>query len=78
MGLERADGISERLMADMTPEEKLFYERCTVCHSPRDPGHYTQLQWKATLPSMFERAGMGEAEMKAIESFLMERAADAN
>lgn len=78
MGLDRAYGIADRLMADMTPEEKLFYETCTVCHSPRDPGHYTKLQWKATLPAMFERAGVEEAEMKAIEAFLLERAADAH
>ena len=77
LGLERVDAIFETIMADMSPEEKLFYERCTVCHAPREPSHYTQLQWKAVLPSMFERAGLEDAEMATVEAFLMERAADA-
>jgi len=77
LGLERVDGIFESIMADMLPEEKLFYERCTVCHAPREPSHYTQLQWKAVLPSMFERAGLDDVEMATVEAFLMDRAADA-
>jgi len=77
MRLDRIDGVTERLMADMSPEERLFYERCTVCHSPREPGHYTRLQWKGILPSMFERSGLEDAEMATIEAWLMERAADA-
>ncbi|MDU8929346.1 molybdopterin-dependent oxidoreductase [Alisedimentitalea sp. MJ-SS2] len=78
MGLDRIEGVAERLMADMTPDERLFYERCTVCHAPREPSHYTKLQWKGILPSMFERAGLEEAEMATVEAFLMERAADAH
>ncbi|PLX38237.1 MAG: trimethylamine-N-oxide reductase [Hyphomicrobiales bacterium] len=77
LGLGRVEGIFEHIMADMTPEEKLFYERCTVCHAPREPSHYTQLQWKAVLPSMFERAGLDDAERATVETFLMARAADA-
>ena len=77
LGLERVDAIFEHIMADMTPDEKLFYERCTVCHAPREPSHYTQLQWKAVLPSMFERAGLDDAERATVEAFLMARAADA-
>jgi trimethylamine-N-oxide reductase (cytochrome c) len=77
MGLGRIEGVAERLMASMSPEERLFYERCTVCHSPREPSHYTRLQWKGILPSMFERAGLDEGEMATVTAFLMERAADA-
>jgi trimethylamine-N-oxide reductase (cytochrome c) len=77
LGLDRVDAIFEHIMADMGPDEKLFYERCTVCHAPREPSHYTQLQWKAVLPSMFERAGLDDAQRATVEAFLMTRAADA-
>ena len=77
LGLERVDAIFESIMADMSPEEHLFYERCTVCHAPREPSHYTQLQWQAVLPSMFERAGLDDVEQETVRNFLMARAADA-
>ncbi len=64
-------------MADLSPAERLFYERCTICHAPREPAHYTKLQWKGITPSMFERAGVDETEAATIMEFLMENAADA-
>ncbi|MBP9184903.1 MAG: molybdopterin-dependent oxidoreductase, partial [Fuscovulum sp.] len=77
LALDRLDGVIEALYADMSPGEKLFYERCTVCHGPRDVGAFTQLQWKAITPSMFPRAGLEEAEAALIMDFLMANASDA-
>jgi trimethylamine-N-oxide reductase (cytochrome c) len=77
VGLERIEGVTERLMASMEPDERLFYASCTVCHAPRVPSHYTQLQWKGILPSMFERAGLNDQEQNAVTDFLMKNASDA-
>lgn len=77
LALDRLDSVIEALYAEMGPGEKLFYERCTVCHGPRDVGAFTQLQWKAITPSMFPRAGLDEAEAALIMDFLMANASDA-
>ncbi|WP_371225083.1 molybdopterin-dependent oxidoreductase [Roseovarius sp. 2305UL8-3] len=78
LGLERLTDLTEALMADMGPGEKIFFERCTVCHAPREVTHYTQQQWKGITPSMFPRAGLDEAEAALVMDYLMENAADAN
>ncbi len=77
LALDRLDALVEALYADMTPGEKPFYERCTVCHGPRDLGAFTQLQWKAITPSMFPRAGPDDAEAAVVMDFLMANASDA-
>ncbi|MEM9577798.1 MAG: molybdopterin-dependent oxidoreductase [Pseudomonadota bacterium] len=78
LGLDRLYDLTESLLADMSPGEKIFYERCTVCHGPREVSHFTQLQWKGITPSMFPRAGLDEAEAALVMEYLMENAADAN
>ena len=50
---ERAQKIKGATMATMGPGEKLFYERCTLCHVPREPGDYTKKQWHGITQSMF-------------------------
>lgn len=77
LALERIDNVTHAMLADMSPGEKLFYERCTVCHAPRDPSHYTQKQWRGITPSMYPRAGLSDEEAAGITQFLMENAADA-
>lgn len=77
LALDRISALTEALYADMTPGEKLFFERCTVCHGPRDPGAFTQLQWKGITPSMFPRAGLDEAEQALVMDYLMANASDA-
>jgi trimethylamine-N-oxide reductase (cytochrome c) len=77
LGLDRIYDLTERLMADMTPGEKMFYERCTVCHGPRDPAQYTRLQWKGITQSMFPRAGLEPDEKKLVTEFLQANAKDA-
>ncbi len=75
--LDRLDALVEALYAEMGPGEKMFYERCTVCHGPRDVGAFTQLQWKAITPSMFPRAGLDDGEQALVMDFLMKNASDA-
>ena len=77
LGLDRIYAITEKLLADMTPGEKMFYERCTVCHGPRDPAQYSQLQWKGIAESMFPRAGLEPEEQKLVMDFLQANAKDA-
>ena len=77
LGLERIDALTEALYADMTPGEKMFYERCTVCHGPRDPSQFSQLQWKGITQSMFPRAGLEPEEQKLVLDYLLENASDA-
>ena len=77
LGLDRIYEITESLYADMEPGEKIFYERCTVCHGPREVSHFTQQQWKGITPSMFPRAGLDEDEAALVMDYLMKNAADA-
>ena len=78
LGLDRLTDLTEALFADMGPGEKIFFERCTVCHAPREVTHYTRQQWKGITPSMFPRAGLDEEESALVMDYLMENAADAN
>lgn len=77
LGLDRLYTITENLYADMGEGEKLFYERCTVCHGPREPSHFTQNQWKGITQSMYPRAGLDDDEATLVTEFLMEHASDA-
>lgn len=77
LGLDRLEALTAALYADMGPGEKMFFERCTVCHAPREVTHYTQQQWKGIVPSMFERAGFQEDERALVMEYLMANAADA-
>lgn len=74
LGLERAAALREKAMASLSPGEKLFYQRCTVCHGPRDPGQFTQKQWHGIMQSMFPRAGLNDEEEKLVMEFLMKNA----
>ncbi len=58
----------------MTPGEKLFYQRCTVCHGPRDPGGFNKNQWLGITQSMFPRAGLNDSEQKLVRDFLLKNA----
>lgn len=77
LGLDRVADLVESLYADMEPGERIFYQRCTVCHGPRDPGGFTQLQWRGITPSMFPRAGLDDDEAALVTDFLMRNASDA-
>lgn len=78
IGLDRLTAIIEKQQAAMDPAEHLFYQRCTVCHGPRDPAAYTKLQWKGITEVMFQRAGLDDKERTMVLDFLEKNAADAN
>jgi trimethylamine-N-oxide reductase (cytochrome c) len=78
IGVDRLSAILEKMQAGMTPGEQIFYQRCTVCHGPRDPAAYTKLQWQGVTKTMFERAGLESKERELVLEFLMKNAADAN
>ncbi|QCO55586.1 trimethylamine-N-oxide reductase [Pseudorhodobacter turbinis] len=77
LGLDRLEALTEKLYADMGPGEKMYYERCTVCHAPREVTHFTTQQWKGITPSMFPRAGLEGDEAELVMDFLMKNASDA-
>tara|TARA_R110002167_G_scaffold22811_6_gene81412 strand:- start:2401 stop:5058 length:2658 start_codon:yes stop_codon:yes gene_type:complete len=76
-GLARAADLKSKVSANLSPGEKIFYQRCTVCHGPKDPTHFTQLQWKGITQSMFPRAGLNEGERNLVLDFLLKNAKDA-
>ncbi|MFG0732150.1 molybdopterin-dependent oxidoreductase [Photobacterium damselae] len=57
--------------------EKIFYERCTMCHAAPDPASHTKGQWDGITQSMFPRAGLNEQEKKEVLDFLYKHAAKA-
>jgi len=73
-GADRAFALREKATASLTPAEKIFYQRCTVCHGPRDPGQFTEKQWLGITPSMFQRAGLNDDERKMVLDFLLQNA----
>jgi trimethylamine-N-oxide reductase (cytochrome c) len=76
-GLTRVASLKDMVAADLDPGEKIFYERCTVCHGPKDTTHFTQLQWKGITQSMFPRAGLNDNERSLVMDFLLKNAKDA-
>ena len=73
-GFERAMALREKATTTMSPAEKIYYQRCTVCHGPREPSQFTEQQWRGITPSMFQRAGLTEAEQKTVLDFLLQNA----
>ena len=73
-GLDRAEALREKAIASMSPGEKIFYQRCTVCHGPRDPAQFTPRQWQGITQSMFPRAGLTPDEQKLVRASLMKNA----
>ena len=73
-GLDRGAALREKAVASLSPAEKINYQRCTVCHRPRDPAQFTQKQWLGITPSMFQRAGLNDDEQKTVLEFLMKNA----
>ncbi|MUI54758.1 molybdopterin-dependent oxidoreductase [Aliivibrio fischeri] len=57
--------------------EVLFYQRCTMCHSAKDPKQYTKSQWHGITKSMFPRAGLNPLEREEVMAFLEANAKDA-
>ncbi|PLC53012.1 trimethylamine-N-oxide reductase [Pollutimonas nitritireducens] len=73
----RAQNLKGATLGSMSPGEKLFYGRCTLCHVAREPGDYTMSQWMGITQSMFPRAGLDDGERKLVLEFLAKNAKDA-
>jgi len=73
----RAGEAREASVSDMLPGERLFYERCTLCHVAREPSDHTFRQWQGITESMFPRAGLDDEQKKLVMDFLAEHAKDA-
>lgn len=74
---DRGSELLNHFLENMEPGERMFYERCTVCHGPREPKSFTKNQWKGITQTMFDRAGLEDDERKLVLDFLMKNAKDA-
>ncbi len=74
---ERAAKLRGMQLARMSAGEKLFYERCTLCHVPQEPGDFTKKQWLGISKVMFQRTNLNEAEKNTVMKFLEANARDA-
>ncbi|SDD66866.1 trimethylamine-N-oxide reductase (cytochrome c) [Cupriavidus sp. YR651] len=73
-GLDRSWSLRQKATMSMSLGERIFYQRCTVCHGPRDPGQFSEKQWLGITQSMFPRAGLNDEERKAVLEFLLKNA----
>lgn len=73
----RAHALRGATLAELSPGEKLFYGRCTLCHVAREPEDFTFNQWKGITESMFPRAGLSPEEQATVLEFLQKNAKDA-
>lgn len=73
-GLDRSAALRQKATLSMSPGERIFYQRCTVCHGPRDPGQFNEKQWLGITQSMFPRAGLNDDERKLVLEFLLKNA----
>lgn len=71
---DRAQEAKAASTAGMTPGEQLFYQRCTLCHVPREPADFTVKQWHGITQSMFPRAGLTDEERALVLDFLEKNA----
>ena len=62
--------------ADLPPGGHLFYNKCTLCHGPKDPESLTKKQWHGVTESMFPRAGLTKEEKNQVLQYLEENAKD--
>ncbi|MFA7268302.1 MAG: molybdopterin-dependent oxidoreductase [Sterolibacterium sp.] len=74
---ERAARLKGAKLVSMTPGEKLFYERCTLCHVPQEPGNYTRQQLVGITQTMFQRANLSDKEKALVLEYLNANALDA-
>ncbi|HJD44278.1 MAG TPA: molybdopterin-dependent oxidoreductase [Candidatus Paenalcaligenes intestinipullorum] len=75
--VKRSTDARAAATVDMLPGERLFYERCTLCHVAREPSDHTIAQWKGITQSMFPRAGLTPEQQELVMEFLSNNAKDA-
>lgn len=50
----------------LSAELKAFEEKCSKCHSLREPDKYSKEEWKYNVERMARRAGLTPEEIKSI------------
>ena len=75
--LKRQDSVVENKLETLEPGAKLFYQKCSLCHVPRDPAGHTIREWESITKSMFINAGATPEERSLILGFLRKNAKDA-
>lgn len=50
----------------LSAEQKPFEEKCSKCHSLRNPNKYTKKEWKYNVERMAQRAGLTKEEINSI------------
>src|SRR6476469_8733153 len=48
----------------MSEGKKIYIQRCTKCHSMKDPANYTVQQWEPVLARMFVRSRLSDEHDK--------------
>ena len=69
-GLNRIGAVIVSALDEMEEGAKIYYQKCSLCHTPRDPGSHTYKEWESITQSMFLNAGATPEERKLILSFL--------
>ena len=65
---------TESLLAKMSDGERIFYEKCTLCHVAKDPAAYTYNEWIGITNSMFINAGATDVEKAQVLDWLQKNA----
>ncbi len=76
-GLDRRKKVISSFLEKLDPGAEIYYQKCTLCHTPRDPKAYTFKEWKSITDSMFVNAGATPDERKLILDYLQKNAKDA-
>ena len=50
----------------LTDGKKIYIQRCTKCHSMKDPANYTVQQWEPILRKMFVKARLTDEHDKEL------------
>lgn len=63
--------VKASIRSSMTAErlaegKKIYIQRCTKCHSMKDPANYTVQQWEPILVKMFVRAKLADEHDKTV------------
>lgn len=63
----RKAAIKSSMTAERLSEgKKIYIQRCTKCHSMKDPANYTVQQWELILVKMFVKARLSDEDDKTV------------
>lgn len=50
----------------LSADQKVFEQKCSKCHSLRNPNKYGKKEWKRNVNRMAQRAGLSKEEIDSI------------